>query len=186
VVNKNRSLAVLSLSLLLMLTILACTTTGSVTLPGNPVEISSAAAQRVEAKLVEALQKNPNSQFILRFTDEELTSYLALALEETPNPPITDPQLRFTKGKVYIAGKLASTGPVQVKAMAVAIPRLMDDQLVVDLESVYLGPIPVPNTLLDSLSQTIDKALEEAQLNLKITRVEIFESEIVIVGEKRL
>ncbi len=185
-VNENRSLAVLSLSLLLMLTILACTTAGSITLPGHPVEISSAAAQRVEAKLVEALQENPNSQFILRFTDEELTSYLALALEETPNPSITDPQLRFTKGKVYIAGKLAGTGPVQVQAMAVAVPRVVDDQLVIDVENVYLGPVPIPSTLLNSLSQTVDKALKEAQIHLKITRVEVFENEIVIVGEKRL
>jgi hypothetical protein len=55
-----------------------------------------------------------------------------------------------------------------------------------DIESVYLGPIPVPNTLLDSLSQTVDQALEEAQIELKITQVEVFESEIVIAGEKRL
>lgn len=184
--NENRSLAVLSLSLLLALTILACTTAGSVTLPGNPVEISSAAAQRVEAKLVKAFQENPNNQFILRFTDEEVTSYLALTLEETTNPPITDPQLRFTKGKIYVAGRLTNTGPMQVKAMVVAAPRVTDDQLVIDIESVYLGPIPVPDTLLDSLSQTIDEALEEAQINLKITQVEVFESEIVIVGEKRL
>jgi hypothetical protein len=75
---------------------------------------------------------------------------------------------------------------MQVRAMIVAVPRVMDDQLVMDVESVYLGPIPVPNTLLNSLSQTIDRALEEAQVALKITQVEVFESEIVIAGEKRL
>ena len=185
-VNQNRHRLTFSLSLLIALTIIACTAADSATLPGGPVGISSEAAQRVEAKLVEALTLNPNDQFILRFTDEEVTSYLALKLEETTEPPITDPQIRFTKGKMYIAGKLTNIGPMQVRAMIVAAPRVIDDQLVIDIESVYLGPIPVPNTLLDSLSQTIDKALEEAQIELGITQVEVFESEIVIVGEKRL
>ena len=185
-VNENRSLAVFSLSLLLALTILACKTTNSAILPGNPVDISPAAAQRVEAKLVKALQENPNNQFILRFTDEEVTSYMTYRLEETTEPPITDPQVRFTKGKVYIAGKLTNVSPMQVEALIVAVPRIIDEQLVIGIESVHLGPLPVPDTMLDTLSETIDKALEEAQVNLKITQVEIFESEIVIVGEKRL
>jgi hypothetical protein len=184
-VKENRRRLTFSLSLLVALTV-ACAATDSATLPGGPVEVSSEAAQRVEAKLVEALTLNPNDQFILRFTDEEVTSYLALKLEETVEPPITDPQIRFTKGKIYVAGKLTNIGPMQVKAMIVAAPRVMYDQLVIDIESVYLGPIPVPNTLLDSLSQTIDTALEEAQVSLKIIQVEVFESEIVIVGEKRL
>ena len=185
-VNENRSLAVFSLSLLLALTILACTMPGSATLPGNPVEVSPEAAQRVEAKLVEALQENPSNQFILRFTNEEITSYMTYSLEETTEPPITDPQVRFTKGKVYVAGKLTNVSPMQVKALIVAVPRIIGEQLVIEIESVYLGPLPVPDTLLATLSQTIDKALEEAQVKLKITQVEVFESEIVIVGEKRL
>lgn len=184
--NENKRRLAFSLSLLVALTIVACTAAGSPTLPGGPVEVSPEAAQRVEAKLVEALTLNPSDQFILRFTDEEVTSYLALKLEETTEPPITDPQIRFTKGKIYVVGKLTNIGPVQVRAMIVAAPRIMDDQLVIDIENVYLGPIPIPNALLNSLSQTIDKALEEAQVNLKITQVEVFESEIVIVGEKRL
>ena len=184
--DENRRRLAFSLSLLVALTIVACTAAGSATLPGGPVEVSPEAAQRVEAKLVEALTLNPSDQFILRFTDEEVTSYLALKLEETTEPPITDPQIRFTKGKIYVAGKLTNVGPIQVRAMIVAAPRIMDDQLVIDIENVYLGPISVPNILLNSLSQTIDKALEEAQVNLKITQVEVFESEIVIVGEKRL
>jgi hypothetical protein len=174
------------LSLLLALTILACTTAGSATLPGSPVEVSPEAAQRVEAKLVKALQENPNDQFILRFTNEEITSYMTYSLEETTEPPITDPQVRFTKGKVYVAGRLANVNPMQVEALIVAVPRITGEQLVIEIESVYLGPLPVPDTLLATLSETIDKALEEAQIKLKITQVEIFESEIVIVGEKRL
>lgn len=184
--NENRHRLTFSLSLLVALTIIACTAADSATLPGGPVQISSEAAQRVEAKLVEALTLNPNHHFILRFTDEEVTSYLALKLEETTEPPITDPQIRFTKGKIYVAGKLGNLGLVQVRGMIVATPHIIDDQMVIDIESAYLGPVTAPNTLLDSLSQTIDEAFEEAQINLKITQVEVFESEIVIAGEKRL
>ena len=184
--EENRSLAILSLSLLLALTILACKTTSSITLPGNPVEVSAEAAQRVESKLVEALQENPNDQFILRLTDEEVTSYMTYSLEETVDPPITDPQVKFTKGKVYVAGKLTNVSPMQVEALIVVVPRITGEQLVIEIQGVHLGPLPVPDTLLATLSQTIDQALEEAQVKLKITQVEIFESEIVIVGEKQL
>jgi hypothetical protein len=185
-VKENRSLAVLSLSLLLALSVLACTMAGSVTPPGNPVEVSHEAANRVEAKLIEALQENPNNQFILRLTDEEITSYTTYSLEETTAPPITDPQVRFTKGKVYVTGKLTNVNPMQVEALIIAVPRVIDERLVIEIESVRLGPLPVPDTLLDTLSETVDQALEEAQVELKITQVEIFEDEIVIVGEKRL
>jgi hypothetical protein len=187
VVDENRRRLAFGLSLLVALTILACTAADSATLPGGPVEVSPEAARRVEAKLAEALTLNPSNQFILRFTDEEVTSYLALKLEETAETPITDPQIRFTKGRIYVSGKLSSNvSLMQVKAMIVAAPRVTDDQLVIDIESVYLGPITAPTTLLDSLSQTIDNAFEEAQVNLKITQVEVFESEIVIAGEKQL
>jgi len=185
-VDENRRRMAFGLSLFVALTIIACAATDSATLPGGQVEVSPEAAQRVETKLVEALTLNTSNQFILRFTDEEFTSYLALKLEETAAPPITDPQIRFTKGKIYVAGKLTNVGPVKVRAMLVAIPRVTDDQLMIDIQNVYLGPVPAPNALLNSLSQTIDQALEEAQVNLKITQVEVFESEIVIVGEKRL
>ena len=184
--DENRRRLAFGLSLLVALTIIACTATGPTTLPGGQVEVSPEAAQRVETKLVEALTLNPSHQFILRFTDEEFTSYLALKLEETAEPPITDPQIRFTKGKIYVAGKLTNVGPMEVKAMIVAIPRIMDDQLVIDIESAYVGPINTPTTLLSPLSQTIDEAFEEAQIHLKITQVEVFESEIVIVGQKQL
>lgn len=184
--DKNRRWLAFSLSLFVALTIIACSVTDAGTLPGGPVEVSPEAAQRVETKLVEALTLNLSNQFILRFTDEEFTSYVAFKLEETAEPPITDPQIRFTKGKIYVAGKLTDIGPVKVKAMVVAVPRVVDDQLVIDIQNVYLGPIPAPNALLNSLSQTIDQALEEAQVNLKITQVEVFESEIVIVGQKQI
>ena len=81
---------------------------------------------------------------------------------------------------------LTNADPMQVKTMIVAIPRVKDDQLVVEIESVYLGPITAPDTLLESLSQTIDEAFNEAQVDIKIKQVEVFESEIVIVGEKQL
>ena len=67
--DENRRRLAFGLSLLIAVTIVACTVADSSTLPGGSVEVSTEAAQRVEAKLSEALTLNPNNQFILRFTD---------------------------------------------------------------------------------------------------------------------
>ncbi len=180
--NKKRRALILTLMVFALL--LACSPcrSGESAIPGGPVQVSPEAADRLEAKLREALQNNPSGQFILHLTDEEVTSYAALKLGEAEEAPITDPQIRFTKGKVYMTGNVVGVLPFRVRATVVASAEIVDEQLQVKLDKVTLGPLPVPNSMLKRLSQTINETLSEAQLEITVSEIQILEGEILIAG----
>ena len=180
--NRKRRALMLSLAVFVLLLACAPGRSGEPSIPGGPVQVSPEAADRLEAKLREALQNNPSGQFILHLTDEEVTSYAALKLGETEEAPITDPQIRFTKGKVYMTGKIVGVLPVRVGALVVASAQIVDGQLQVTLDKVALGPVPVPNPMLKRFSQTINETLSEAQLEITVSEIQILEGEILIAG----
>lgn len=188
-VMKNQGArAVLSLTLAIIVLMLACGPggpgSGDDALPGGPVEISSEAAESLETKLKEALQDNPSDSFVLHLTDEEVTSYAATKWTVEEGSPVTDPQIRFTQGKVFIAGTLTGVCPFRVRVTSVASAQIVNDQLQMKIEEVHLGPLPIPESLLGSVSQSLNETLADAQLDIKITEVQILEGELIVVGKK--
>ena len=186
--NTKRSGAALSLTLAIIVLMLACGPCGSGSsdsdLPGGPVEISSKAAENLETKLKEALQDNPSDSFVLHLTDEEVTSYAATKWTMEGGSPVTDPQVRFTQGKVFMAGTLTGVCPFRVRVISVASAQIVNDQLQIKIEETHLGPLPMPKGFLDPVSQSLNETLADAQLDIKITKVQILEGEILIAGKK--
>ncbi len=180
--------AVLSLTLAIVVLMLACgpcgSGPGSDDLPGGPVEISSEAAQNLETKLKGALQDNPSDSFVLHLTDKEVTSYAATRWTVEGGSPVTDPQVRFTQGKVFMAGTLTGVCPFRVRVISVASAQIVHDQLQIKIEETRFGPLPVPDSFLEPVSQSLNETLADAQLDIKVTEVQILEGEIIIVGKK--
>ncbi len=185
--NTRGHKVALSLALAITVLMLACGPCGSGAggdLPGGPVEISSEAAESLETKLKAALQDNPSDSFVLHLTDEEVTSYAATKWTLEGGSPVADPQVRFTQGKVFLAGTLTGVCPFRVRVIAVASAQIVNDQLQMDITEVHLGPLPMPESFLNSVSQSLNETLADAQLDIKITEVQILEGEIIIAGKK--
>lgn len=155
--------------------------------PAERIEISQEAAQRLEDKLSEALSQAESGEFTITATDEEVTSFIALQMERSSDTPVRDVQVHFGDDRVHVWAILADVVPFDVGVSLVATATVVDDQLQVDIIESSAGVIPIPQSLLDSLSRVANETIAEAQMKaekkIQITDVTIGEEEITIAGK---
>jgi hypothetical protein len=151
--------------------------------PGGSVSVSPEAAERLKTRLRESLQQNTSGEVILRFNNEEATSYVALELQKQGGQaPFSDPQIWFTSGKIFITGTVKGVMPVDVPAYIVATAIAKNQRIEFKIESATMGPLPFPQDLLDSISQSVNETIYESiDPGVEVSRLEILEGEMVIV-----
>ena len=176
--------------ILLLLTTLACGfgSNGNDQLgpPGGTIPVSQEATDRLKQNFNQALQEasgNHTSQ--LRVTNEEITSLVAIELTETGQIPLTDPQIWFTAGRIYITGKVKAFGLVNLDSLIVATAVVDNGGLVVKVQAARMGPFDFPDQLLQSTTETINETLAGILIDLDITQLEILEGEMFVVGMRR-
>lgn len=152
--------------------------------PGGKIPISQEAADRLRENFNQAMQEATTNEFRLQVTNEEITSLLALSLQESGEVPFTDPQVWFTSGRIYITGDVEALGPAKVHSLIVATAVVKDDKVVVQVEEARTTMFPFPGEVLNSVSQTMNETFMEMQLDLKIIRLEILEGEMIVVGTR--
>jgi hypothetical protein len=157
---------------------------GSVPTPPHPVAVSTEAADQLESRIQQNLTGEPGQQFILRMTDQEVTSLLVSKLNEYGDSPVADPRVWFTKGKIYGTGRLVNVLPVEADFFVVASARIEDGKVVVDIEQISAGALPIPESVLSTISQSINETVQELQLDMHITALEILEGEAIVKGTR--
>jgi len=155
---------------------------GSVPTPPHPIAVSTEAAGQLESRIQQNLRGQPGQQFILRMGDDEVTSLVATKLAEYEGTPVTNPQIWFTRGKIYGTGKLVGFLPIDTEFFIIATARVQDGKVVVEMEKASTGSLPLPTAALDTISQSINETVEESQLDVEVTDLEILEGEVIIKG----
>lgn len=150
--------------------------------PPHPIAVSTEAAAQLESRIQQNLGGQPGQQFIMRMTDAEVTSLVATKLDEYGDSPVSDPQIWFTKGKIYGTGRLIRVIPIETDFYVVAMARIEDGRVVVTIEESSAGALPIPEGLLDTISQSINETVDELQLEVVVTALEILEGEVIVKG----
>ena len=183
--ERRHPLLYIVVPLLLML-ILACGPCGvfsaDAPTPPHPVAISVEAAEQLESRIQQNLGGEPGKQFIMRMTDEEITSLVATKLAHNDESPVLDPQIWFTKGKIYGRGRLANVLPIETSLYLVASARIQDGQVVISLEETSAGAVPIPERVLETISRSINETMNDLQLQVQVTALEILEGEAIVQG----
>ena len=127
------------------------------------------------------------SPFVLTFSQEEITSYLFYEMG-TSSYGITKPQVFLEDGLIVIYGQFDQDF-ITANAKVTLKPYLdPSGTLKLDLVSVDLGPIPAPDSLLSSLSSTIDQSLQKALVTIpegyQINSIEIANGLMTIIAQK--
>jgi hypothetical protein len=174
--------------LLLLLGGLACGTGSDapeIAPPGGPVPVSEEAADRLKQNFYQALQEaTPTNEAQLRVTNEEITSLFAKELTETGRIPLSNPQIWFTNGRIFITGGVKPFGPVEFNSLIVATAVVDNAQMVVSVQEAQMGMFGFPDAILASATDTVNEALASILLDLDITRLEILEGEMFVVGKR--
>ncbi len=186
--QRRRLLIRLAFPVLLLLG-LACgpcnLLSGEMPTPPHPIAVSTQAAGQLESRIQQNLSGEPGQQFILRVTDDEVTSLLAIELAKYDESPVADPQMWFTKGKIYGTGRLVNVLPIEANFYVVASARIRDDKVVVEVDEFSAGALPIPDSVLETISQSINETVEELQLDVEVTALEILEGEAIIRGTRK-
>jgi hypothetical protein len=188
-VASKKSLAVL---IIFVLTSLACGLGGrdeEFAPPNNSIPVSEEAADRLKQNFNQALQEaSSNHESQLRVTNEEITSLVALELSQTGQIPVSDPQVWFTAGRIFMTSDVHLLGPVKFNSLIVATALVEDGKIVVKVQEAQMGSFDFPDTLLESMTQTVNETLTGVFVgaDLEITRLEILEGETFVLGTRRL
>jgi len=188
-VAQQRNTALSLVGLLLLVASLACTPGDSGDLPSPPgghVPVSQEAADRLKENFNREMQEaSTGEEFRLFVTNEEITGLVATTLKDTGSVPLSDPQVWFTSGRVYMTGTFSPFWPFTFQSLIAATAVVHDGQIEVEVEEAQMGPFPFPSRVLESASVSINETLAEMQLDLEITTLEILEGELQVAGTRR-
>jgi hypothetical protein len=174
---------------LLLLVGLACgfgSAADEIAPPGGDIPVSQEAADRLKQNFYQALQEaSINHESRLRITNEEITSLFATELTQTGRIPLENPQIWFTSGRIFITGGVRPFGPLRFDSLIVATAVVNDGRLVVEVQQARMGAFGFPQAILESMTQTVNEALAGILIDLEITRLEILEGEMFVLGVRR-
>jgi len=168
------------LILLLLPALLIACGAGGTPPQAEKVPVSPEAADRLAQKLAAAVNRDEDT-FSLEFTDDELTSYVALKLAQPGGRaiqvPLEDFQARFSGGQMTFSGQLTTVCPFRLGFRLRAAAQVADGQLDVRLDEARLGIVSLPRPLLKGLSRIVTETIVEAPLHLS-EAVEVADLEI--------
>ncbi len=172
-------LAILAVLTLLTLSCFPCQ--GSVAVlptPDRTVPVSTEEAEKLISILDRKLPLDEEGCFVLTITEEELTSYVALNMQES----ILEPQILLTDGKIYLHGTLVS--PIEAPMTAAVSVQVEGGHVDVTVETVALDGFPIPETFIDAFALQVEDFVDfaQAQEDVVLDDVDIREGELIVSG----
>lgn len=156
--NNGTSLSIFIV--LLVLASLACTMfQGPPEKPAETIPVTTEAAGDLEEDVEAAAeQASATGQVELRLTEAQVTSYLALKLQEQQDLGISTPQIYLRDGKVQAyavieqeLGTFALYFEIVPQIMEGGQPRLV-------ITNVFVGDVAAPDALVAQIQQYVDEA----------------------------
>jgi uncharacterized protein YpmS len=124
------------------------------------IPVSTEEVQNLEVTLeAAAATAQSNQSLTIQVTEAQLTSLVALELSNQEDPILHDPQVFLRDGQIELHGNVHQGGLVLPLSMIVTVS--IDEQGKPDYQvvSANLGPLPLPQSMLDQLSGQLDQTL---------------------------
>lgn len=129
--------------------------------PGDPIITSDSVGDAAREKLQNGLPQ-PGSMSTVTLTEQEITSWLALEMKNSPDLPLSDVQVYLRDGSVQVWGMVmgseSSTSALIVGELQVS----ENQQPYLKLESVQIGQQVVPGILIAQIETWLNQALTDA------------------------
>lgn len=128
--------------------------------PAQIVPISENEVQNMRTQIEQAFIAGAETGIVtLQITESQLTSVIALKLQEQVNPPFTEPQVLLQNGQLQMYGKIKSSS---FTANMLITANVGVDETTglpkVEIASADFGPIPAPEGLNAAISAMIAEA----------------------------
>lgn len=186
--TKSR-FALLALAASLLLAMLGCNfNVGGPESPPTPFSSSGNPFGEFEG-LFENATISGDGSFSVILNEAQMTALVAARLQLEDEPVITNPVVLLQDGAIHLYGQVGE-GLVSADGLIVIEPVINSDgSLAFSVASADLGPLPVPDGLLASLSGMITEAFTGSigplATGIRLTAVAIDNGEMAIQGQVR-
>jgi hypothetical protein len=158
---KTKSFSLYFFFIILLVTSMACTIfVGGPDYPAQTVPVSTEEVQSMQSQVEQAMTAGAETGIVtLQITESQLTSYIALKMQEQTNPPFTEPQILLRNGQIQMFGKIdrAIFAANMVITMNVSIDPTTGLPKI-EIASADFGPFPAPEGLNAAISAIIEEA----------------------------
>ena len=121
--------------------------------------------------------------------EQELTSLIAFELQGQETQIFQDPQVYLRDGQIKILGKVQQGNTMATLELVLTVTADADGRPVFQLLSAKLGPLPVPEVLLQQISDQLDAVftskIEPRMENIFIEKIAIADGVMTIQGHTR-
>ncbi len=188
---KSNRFSFLAVSLVLFLSVLACTINlGGPKYPTQSVPVSTESVGNLQDALGTAeADAAVTGTLTVSITEAQLTSYLASRLQTQSSVVISNPQIYLQDGQIQLYGTVQQ-GNFQVTASAILSAGVDDQgQVKITLTSADFGPIPVPQNVRDAITSSIQEAFTGAvgpvATGIRLESITVANGTMTIVGRTK-
>lgn len=140
---------------------------------------------------MDSVEQDADGLFSVTITEEEMTSLVARVLaEQQEQPPISQPQVHFRNGRIEVYGTVKVADSLTLPGMVAFSLATTSEGIAVTVEEIALGPLPVPESVLQSLTEAINQVLSENiqidGVKIAITNAQINDGQMTISGKPQL
>lgn len=157
--------------------------------PASPIPVSATSAHEVTDLLQAAATSAATGSVTVTFTEQQLTSAVALYLQDNAtDPQLTNPQVFLRDGKIQLYGTAVVQG-LTVDATFVIAPTVSaDGALSFTAESGSFGPISVPDDVLAQVTDTLNEwatgSIAPALTGVRLSDVVVADGLLTVTGSK--
>lgn len=171
---------------------LACNLPGSssANLPPTAQPMSTQEMQGLQEEILATLQ-NPaaNGDVVITLTQAQVNAIITSEMAKQPDKLITDPSVVLTEGNMEIYGKVTQSG-ISANLKVVLQPSVSaDGSAKMNVSSISLGGIPVPDVLKNRINEAADNALSSYlsnnQTGLRAKSIVISAGQMTITGTRQ-
>lgn len=154
----------------------------------SDVSVSTQAVGDLQSNLSTAVTElGANGSTTLTITEEQLTSYLAVAVLNQKDVQVSNVQVRLQNGQMEMTGK-ATLSVISAPASLIFSPYVEQEQLKVKVQSANFGGIDVPDNVLQQITQTINDNINSMLVvdgtSIKVSSVSIANGAMTITGKR--
>jgi hypothetical protein len=143
--------------------------------------------QSLEETWTEAVEQAiETGQLTVTLSEAQLTAYVAEALARQEEQVITDPQVILREGEMEIIGTYTSGNVSATMGVVMQVSVDEDGTPHIEVISGAVGPIPLPEDVLQSISDMVNEGLSgdaaATSSGFNITGIQIVENAMILTG----
>lgn len=178
--------------ILILMVSLACSlpTLTAPTRPPTPAPLSSDDLKQLEETLTDTIN-NPDvsGEVSIEITEQQINALVVANNEPMADFTIQEPQIHLAEGKLEFYARITQ-GNITAQSQVVLVPAVSSDgQPRLEIESIKLGPLPVPDALVKQVEDRVNSLFIQSFLSndtrLKIKTITITEGLMTVTGERQ-